>query len=97
MSKGLGRFVCSLVGLERARVNAAFSEFIAPGTATAAQIEFIGMVIEHLTDQGTMDPALLYEARFTYVAPTGPEQIFDEPRVTILIRTNREFDDSAVA
>jgi type I restriction enzyme R subunit len=96
-SQGFGRFVRSLVGLERAGVNAAFSEFIAPGTATAAQIEFIGMVIEHLTHQGTMDPALLYEAPFTYVAPTGPEHIFDEPRVTRLVRTIREFNDSAVA
>lgn len=85
-SHGFGRFVRSLVGLERNGVNAAFSEFISPGTATGAQIEFIGMVIEHLTDQGTMDPALLYETPFTYVAPTGPEHIFDEPRVTRLVR-----------
>jgi type I restriction enzyme, R subunit len=40
-------------------VSEAFGEFPAAGTATAAQIEFINMVIEHLTDQGIMDPALL--------------------------------------
>jgi type I restriction enzyme R subunit len=50
----------------------AFSEFLAAGTATAAQIEFINMVIEHLTGQGSIDPALLYEPPFTDIAP--PEQ-----------------------
>ena len=42
------------------------------------------MVIEHLTDQGVMDPALLYEPPFTDVAPTGPDQLFGEERVTRL-------------
>lgn len=96
-SQGFGRFVRSLVGLDRAAVSEAFSEFIAGGTATAAQIEFINMVIEHLTDQGIMDPGLLYEAPFTYVAPTGPEKLFDEDKVTRLFTKIRALNDSAVA
>jgi type I restriction enzyme R subunit len=70
--------VRSLVGLDRAAVNGAFGEFLSPGTATSTQIEFINMIIEHLTDQGVMDPALLYEPPFTDIAPTGPDQVFDE-------------------
>jgi type I restriction enzyme R subunit len=50
-------FVRSIVGLDRASVREAFGEFLAEGIATAAQIEFINMVIKHLTDQGVMDPA----------------------------------------
>jgi type I restriction enzyme, R subunit len=69
-SQGFGRFVRSLVGLDRATVSEAFGDFLSAGTATAAQIEFINMVIEHLTDQGVMDPALLYEPPFTDIAPT---------------------------
>lgn len=94
---GFGRFVRSLVGLDRQAVNEAFSEFVAPGTATAAQIEFVGLVIEHLTHQGTMDPGLLYEPPFTDIAPTGPEQVFDEPRIGKLFSRIKELNESAVA
>jgi type I restriction enzyme R subunit len=94
---GFGRFVRSLVGLDRQAVNDAFSEFVAPGTATAAQIEFVGLVIEHLTHQGSMDPGLLYEPPFTDIAPTGPEQVFDEPRIGKLFSRIQEVNESAVA
>ena len=96
-SQGFGRFVRSLVGLDPQAVSAAFSEFIAPGTATAAQIEFIGMIIEHLTHQGTMDTGLLYERPFIDLAPTGPEQVFDELRIGKLFLKIRELNESAVA
>ncbi|MCV3243292.1 DEAD/DEAH box helicase family protein [Mesorhizobium sp. ZC-5] len=96
-SHGFGRFVRSLVGLERAAVSEAFGEFLSSGTATASQIEFVGMIVEHLTDQGLMDPSLLYEPPFTDVAPTGPEQVFEEGRVVHLVGKIRELNDSAVA
>lgn len=67
------------------------------GTATAAQIEFGGLVTEHLTHQGTMDPGLLYEPPFTDIAPTGPEQVFDEPRIGNLSSRIQELNESAVA
>jgi type I restriction enzyme, R subunit len=96
-SNGFGRFVRSMVGLDRASVREAFGEFLAAGIATAAQIEFINMVIEHLTDQGVMDPALLYEPPFTDVAPTGPEKLFDEQQVTQLFKKIQSINESAVA
>jgi type I restriction enzyme, R subunit len=96
-SHGFGRFVRSMVGLDRASVREAFGEFLADGVATAAQIEFINMVIEHLTDQGVMDPALLYEPPFRDVAPTGPEHLFDEEKVTRLFTKIQALNDSAVA
>jgi type I restriction enzyme, R subunit len=96
-SQGFGRFVRSIVGLDRAAVHEAFGEFLAAGVATASQIEFINMIIEHLTDQGVMDPALLYEAPFTDVAPTGPEKLFDEEKVARLFTKIQAINDSAVA
>jgi type I restriction enzyme R subunit len=97
VSQGFGRFVRSLVGLDRKSVTDVFGEFLNSGTASAAQIEFVNMVIEHLTDQGVMDPALLYEPPFTGIAPTGPEHLFDENNVTRLFKTIQQMNDSAVA
>lgn len=85
------------VGLDRAAVSDAFSEFLAGGIASAAQIAFIDMVIEHLTDQGMMDPSLLYEPPFSGVAPTGPEHLFDEAKVVRLVSRIRGINESAVA
>lgn len=96
-SHGFGRFVRSLVGLDRKAVTEAFGDFLSSGTASAAQLEFINMIIEHLTDQGVMDPALLYEPPFTDIAPTGPDQIFDEARIAELFSKIEEFNEVAVA
>ena len=96
-SRGFGRFVRSLVGLDRQAVSEAFSEFIADGTATAEQIEFINMVIEQLTDRGVMDAGQLYENPFIDIAPTGPENVFGMKRTDRLFEVIRELNDNAVA
>ena len=96
-SHGFGTFVRSLVGLDRAAVSAAFSEFLKEGTASADQITFVNMVIEYLTDQGTMDPGLLYEPPFTDIAPTGPEPIFGEAKTARLVDAIDALNRSAVA
>ena len=84
LSHGLGRFIRSLVGLERAAVAEAFSTFIAEKSASADQIEFVELVIEHLTEKGVMDPRLLYESPFKDIAPSGPEQVFSMKRTSEL-------------
>ena len=96
-SDGLGRFVRSLVGLDRASVSEAFGDFLSAGTASATQIEFVTMLIEHLCSQGVMDEGLLYEAPFIDIAPTGPEPIFGEERSARIVKTIRAFNRSAVA
>ena len=96
-SEGFGRFVRSLVGLDRQAVNEAFGEFIGGGSASADQIEFIGLIVEHLTAQGVLDPGLLYESPFTDIAPQGPENVFDMKRTDRLFEVIDAFNASAVA
>ncbi len=95
MAHGFGAFIRSLVGLDRHAVAEAFGEFLADGTATAQQIEFVDMVIEHLTEKGTMDPGLLYESPFIDKAPEGPQQVFDFERTKRLIAVIKGFNQTA--
>ncbi|MEV0773385.1 DEAD/DEAH box helicase family protein [Nocardia salmonicida] len=94
---GLGRFIRSLVGLDQQAVQEAFAEFLGERTATASQINFINLVIGHLTRHGEMDPKLLFEAPFTDAAPQGPTQLFAPEQTKRLVGVIRSINDSVVA
>jgi type I restriction enzyme, R subunit len=84
-SEGLGLFIRSLVGLDRETAKAAFGDFLSKSTASANQIEFINLIIDHLTHHGIMDPGLLYESPFTDINTQGPEGIFSRSQVDSLV------------
>jgi type I restriction enzyme R subunit len=84
-SIGLGTFVRSLVGMERSAASEALSEFTGARALTADQIHFVDLIVEHLTQNGVMDPGRLYDAPFTAVAPRGPEGLFEDGDVEDLV------------
>ena len=73
---GLGLFVRSLVGLDRAAAKEAFAGFMGGRGLTGNQIEFLDMVIDHLTEVGIMDAERLYESPYTDMSPSGLEALF---------------------
>jgi type I restriction enzyme R subunit len=91
---GFGVFLRSIVGLDRAAVQEYFAEFIAAG-ASADQIEFVGMVIEHLTRNGVVDAGLLYDSPFSDLSPDGPESVFDERNVDRFLARLRTLNQTA--
>ena len=65
-SSGLGLFVRSLIGLDRAAAIEALGELIKDSTANANQIKFLDLIVEELTKDGAMEDSRLYQAPFTY-------------------------------
>jgi type I restriction enzyme R subunit len=53
-----------------------FGDFLAQRKPTGDQIEFINMIVDHLTVRGIMESGLLYESPFADVNPLGIEGIF---------------------
>jgi type I restriction enzyme R subunit len=96
-SQGLGLFVRSLVGLDRDAANAALAGFVQDKTLSANQIEFVNLVVKHLTENGAMDAALLYEPPFTSYAPQGPDALFTSAQVEQLIGALQEVRANALA
>jgi type I restriction enzyme R subunit len=94
---GLGLFVRSLVGLDRAAAKQAFDAFIQGRKLTAHQQEFLNMVIDHLTARGAMDPRLLYESPFTDFDPLGVAGVFGEGEVVELVQILRQVQDRTAA
>ncbi|MEK7994385.1 MAG: DEAD/DEAH box helicase family protein [Planctomycetota bacterium] len=96
-AEGLGLFVRSLVGLDRAAATEAFGEFLNDRTLGANQIEFVKLIVDHLTENGTMDAARLYESPFTDLHTQGVTGLFPEAKVERLVDILKTVHDRAVA
>jgi type I restriction enzyme R subunit len=94
---GLGLFVRSLVGLDREAASQALNGFVAGKTLNANQLEFVNLIVIHLTERGVMDVGLLYEPPFTSYAPQGPEALFTASQVEELFGLLKNIKATAVA
>ncbi len=80
-AQGLGLFVRGLVGLDREAATQALNGFVAGKTLSANQLEFVNLIVTHLTERGVMEAGLLYEPPFTSYAPLGPDALFTSAQV----------------
>lgn len=94
---GLGLFVRSIVGLDRGAAKDAFGAFLIDTTLSGNQIEFINLIINHLTEHGVMDPVRLYESPFTDLTPQGPDGLFNSDQVERLVVTLERIRAAAIA
>ena len=96
-SQGLGLFVRSLVGMDREAAKEALAGFLVGKTLSANQIEFVNLIVNHLTEHGVMDAALLYESPFTDLTPRGPDGLFSSAQVDELMAVLAAVRATAVA
>jgi type I restriction enzyme R subunit len=96
-SHGLGLFVRSLVGLDREAATLALNGFVAGKTLSANQLEFINLIVNHLTERGVMDVDQLYKSPFTSYAPQGPDVLFTSDQVDELVGVLEDIRRRAVA
>ncbi|WP_419837718.1 DEAD/DEAH box helicase family protein [Candidatus Poriferisodalis sp.] len=76
-----GLFIRSLIGLDRAAAKRAFATFLDDKRYSVNQIRFVDMVIDYLTEHGTVEERRVYESPFISVAPEGPDAIFESDDV----------------
>lgn len=79
-------FIRSLIGLDRDAAKNAFAEMLTGQNLNANQIEFINLIIDHLTERGAIDPRRLYESPFTDLNDQGVSGLFQQARVAQIIK-----------
>ncbi|WP_114201416.1 DEAD/DEAH box helicase family protein [Janibacter anophelis] len=96
-SDGLGRFVRSLVGLDRAAAMEVFADYLDGARFDVHQVRFVTLIVDELTTNGIVDPGRLFESPYTDHAPMGPDGLFDEGEVDSIVGILREVDGRAEA
>jgi type I restriction enzyme R subunit len=96
-AQGLGLLVRSLVGMDRAAAKEALARFTNGKTLTANQLEFVNLIVDHLTEHGVVEAARLYESPFTDLTPHGPDALFKATEVDELLGTLLAVRATAVA
>jgi len=96
-ARGLGLFVRSLVGLDRQAAKEALAGFLNGKSLGANQIEFVNLIVDHLTEHGVMEAAMLYESPFTDLTPRGPDELFSSAQVDELLAAIERVRRTAVA
>ncbi len=94
---GVGRFFRSLVKLDRAAAKAAFSDFASKRQLTAAQLEFLDLVIDSLTENGEIDPKAFYASPFTDLDDQGVSGLFDKEAAQEVISIVRRLNEAVAA
>jgi type I restriction enzyme R subunit len=93
----LGVFIRKMIGLDRQAAKRAFRDYLDRKTLTANQIRFIDLIIDYLTQNGVMEPGLLYEAPFTDYSSTGLDGVFSDRDASGIVSILGSIRKAAVA
>ena len=94
-AEGLGLFIRSLVGLDHQVATEAFGHYLDGSKFTVDQIRFVNLIVDELTANGLMEPRRLFESPYTDRAPTGPDFLFPDTDVDVIVEILHEIKDRA--
>jgi type I restriction enzyme R subunit len=83
--------------MDREAAKQALAGFLSGKALSAIQIEFVNLIVNHLTAHGLMDAALLYESPFTDLTPRGPDGLFSSVQIDELVSVLERVRATAVA
>jgi hypothetical protein len=90
-------FIRRLVRLDRNAAKQAFTTYLEGGNFSANQIHFVENIIDYLTQNGVIDPGLLYEPPFTDSHPEGLDGVFRDDDADQIILLVRSFNETVKA
>ena len=85
------------VSLDQAAAKRLFATFLDDKHYSRNQIEFVNLVIDYLTEHGTIHPRRIYESPFTSVAPQSPDTLFPAPDLNEFFTTVQHLHDAVAA
>lgn len=94
-ARGLGRFIRSIVGLERSAAQELLADFVAQHRLGARQISFVDLIVKRLATSGSVPIDALYDPPFSDKAPGGPEELFTDAEIVELEGVLRALDEAA--
>jgi type I restriction enzyme, R subunit len=93
-AQNLKSFIRTLVGLDRAAAKEAFSKYLENQQFSANQIRFVEQIIDLLTQQGVMNPRLLYQPPFTDFHRDGLDGVFGDDDADSIVAIVRSFNQT---
>jgi type I restriction enzyme, R subunit len=82
--KPLGIFIRSIVGMDRNAAKEAFADFLSNGVLSSVQQEFINQIIDQLSQNGIIEPSILFEPPFTKYHESGVAGVFPKEAARII-------------
>lgn len=94
--KSLGVFIRELVGLDRGAAKEAFAEYLDETKFNSQQLRFVNTIIDYLTQNGVMSPAMLAKPPFSDIHFEGVFGLFDDGAVMDLRNKIKDVEEKAV-
>ncbi|MEA5535853.1 DEAD/DEAH box helicase family protein [Crocosphaera sp. XPORK-15E] len=88
-------FIRKIVGLDRNAAKDAFARYWEDSNFSANQIRFVENIIDYLTQNGVMNPGLLYESPFTDIHHEGLDGVFNDDQADEIVTLVKVFNQKA--